>query len=163
MFPNNLKVFEKKIIVDESCIDVLNHTNNKVYLQWMEEAALEHSSALGWSIERYLQYQGGFVAAGHYMEFHRPTFLNDQLTMYTWVQNMESKRSLRRFTLVRDKKVCFIGATQWSFVSFVDGRSRDIPKEVAEAFPILNTDDPVFTEIGVNLRPDYPLDAFCRQ
>lgn len=91
MFPNNLKVFEKKIVVDESCIDVLKHTNNKVYLQWMEEAALEHSSALGWSIERYLQYQGGFVAAGHYMEFHRPTFLNDQLTMYTWVQNMNAR------------------------------------------------------------------------
>lgn len=61
--------------------------------------------------------------------------------------------SLRRFTLVRDKKVCFIGATQWSFVSFVDGRSREIPKEVKDAFPALEPDDPVLVKLASTCVP----------
>ncbi len=146
------KIFEYPIVVGPECIDQMRHTNNKVYLAWMEEAALAHSASLGWPTERYFEYGRGFVAAAHWIEYLRPTFEGEKLSMYTWVQTMETRTSLRRFALVRDRKLCMVGATRWAFVDTASGRSCPITEEVADAFPVVSPEDPVFETLGVNLQ-----------
>ena len=49
-----IAIYEKKIVVTEASIDILGHVNNREYLRWMEEVAIEHSAALGWPQERYM-------------------------------------------------------------------------------------------------------------
>lgn len=151
------KVFPFDIVVGADCIDAMRHTNNKVYLSWMEEASLAHSDALGWPIHRFFEYGKGFVASAHMIEYVRPTFEDDHLTMYTWVHSTESRMSYRRFTLIRDKKVCMIGCTRWAFVDIATGRSCQIPPEIAQVFSAISPEDPIFSHFGVDLLPNYKL------
>lgn len=137
-----LKIFKLNIAVDASCIDVMKHTNNKVYLQWMEEAALAHSGALGWPMERYFQVGGAFIARQHWIEYVRPTFEGDELTMYTWVEKLQDRTSLRRFFLTRANKVCMRGATEWAFIDLNSKKSVAIFPEVVRDFPVVSPDDP---------------------
>ncbi len=92
------RVFAYPIVVGPESIDVMKHTNNKEYLRWMEEAATAHSFRSSVGILRDISKIGqAFVAKAHWIEYLRPTFLGDRLTMYTWVENMQDKTSLRRF------------------------------------------------------------------
>jgi acyl-CoA thioester hydrolase len=148
-------VFEYPIEVDSSCIDVLEHTNNKMYLAWMEEAALAHSESLGWSVERYLDLGQTFVVKKHWMNYLRPTFLGEQLVMKTWVATMEESLSWRRFALFRGKKACFLGSTLYAFVDRTTGRSVLIPPAVSGAFPIVSSASSVLVENRLHLY-DFP-------
>ncbi len=148
-----IRIFALPIIVDESCIDIMQHTNNKVYLKWMEQAALAHSDALGWTMKRYFEVGGAFIAKRHWIQYLRPTHLGDELVLYTWVEGLEGKTSLRRFVLMRDKKICMKGATEWAFVDVKTGRSTEIFPFVAEAFPIVSRDDPELLEKGIKVNP----------
>ena len=67
-----IAIYEKKIVVTEASIDILGHVNNREYLRWMEEVAIEHSAALGWPQERYMAEQHVWVAREHWIEYLRP-------------------------------------------------------------------------------------------
>ena len=81
-----IAIYEKKIVVTEASIDILGHVNNREYLRWMEEVAIEHSAALGWPQERYMAEQHVWVAREHWIEYLRPALLGDHLSVYTWLQ-----------------------------------------------------------------------------
>lgn len=144
-----IRVFAYPIVVGPESIDVMKHTNNKEYLRWMEDAATAHSAALGWTTERYFEIGQAFVAKAHWIEYLRPTYLGEQLTMYTWVDNMEDKTSLRRFYLMRDKKVCMLGATQWAFIDISSGRGVPIPEEVSSSFAVVPSSDEELKALGI--------------
>lgn len=147
------KIFKMDITVGAESIDVMKHTNNKVYLQWMEEAALEHSAYLGWTMERYFEVGGAFIARAHWIEYLRPTFEGDKLTMYTWVENLHGRTSLRRFVLARANKVCMRGATEWAFIDMKTGRAVPIFEEIAKDFPIVPLDDPELEDLPFKVGP----------
>jgi acyl-CoA thioester hydrolase len=154
-FDTRKAVFEYPIEVDSSCIDVLEHTNNKMYLVWMEEAALAHSETLGWPVDRYLNLGQTFVVKKHWMNYLRPTFLREQLMMKTWVATMEESLSWRRFALFRGKKACFLGSTLYAFVDRTTGRSVPIPSFVSEAFPLVHSTSSLLVENRLHLY-DFP-------
>ena len=131
----------------------LGHTNNKEYLRWMEEAALAHSDSLGWTMGRYLKIGKVFVASTHKIEYLRPTFEGDELTMLTWVETMDGSKSRRCFYLKRDNKVCMQGWTEWTFVDLQTGRAANISGEVKNDFPLVPADDPELKASGVRRSP----------
>ena len=144
-----LRIYRLPITVTEDCIDVLGHTNNKEYLRWMEEAAISHSDALGWNMERYLKLGAAFAATVHKIHYLRPTHVGDELIMNTWVETLEKTISRRAFYLTRGGKVCMNGTTEWTFINLKTGRAEEIPPEVAEAFPIVPKGDPLLRENGI--------------
>lgn len=96
-----IAIYEKKIVVTEASIDILGHVNNREYLRWMEEVAIEHSAALGWPQERYMAEQHVWVAREHWIEYLRPALLGDHLSVYTWLQETAGPICLRRYAVVR--------------------------------------------------------------
>jgi len=42
-------------------MDALGHVNNAVYQNYLEQAAIEHSESLGFTLERYWELGGLFV------------------------------------------------------------------------------------------------------
>lgn len=147
------RIFRFPIKVGKESIDVLGHTNNKEYLRWMEEAALAHSDSLGWTMDRYLGIGKVFVASTHKIEYLRPTFEGDELTMLTWVETMDGAKSRRCFYLKRDNEVCMQGWTEWTFVDLQTGRAADISAEVKKNFPLVPPDDPDLKASGVRRSP----------
>jgi acyl-CoA thioester hydrolase len=130
--------YRLEIIVPAEVVDRNRHVNNVAYVQWMQDAALQHSAATGCT--RMTETIGAtWVARMHRIEYLSPGFASDALTVLTWVANFRKVRSLRRyrFTRAADQKVLAQGETDWVFIDVSTGRPRGIPKEIASLFELV--------------------------
>ena len=143
-------IFQYKTTVGPSSIDVLRHVNNREYLRWMEKAAMDHADSLGC---------GAWVAREHWIEFLMPCYLNDELTVYTWVDNIGNSRSLRRYAIKRGDDLVSVGATEWVYIDFKTGRPKVLPDEIHNRFEVVSLTDPRIVELGltrgVRFQPHY--------
>jgi len=131
-------VYRFEITVPASAVDRNRHVNNVAYVQWMQDAALEHSGATGCT--RMTDAAGAtWVARMHRIEYLSPAFAGDVVTVHTWIADFRKVRSLRRYKFIRaaDQKVIAQGETDWVFVDAATGRPRGIPKEIVEAFVLV--------------------------
>jgi len=127
-----------EIIVPPEAVDRNRHVNNVAYVQWMQDAALQHSAMTGCT--RMTEAMGAtWVARMHRIEYLSPAFAGDALTVLTWVADFRKVRSLRRYKFVRaaDQKVIAQGETDWVFIDALTGRPRGIPKEIANLFELV--------------------------
>ncbi len=130
--------YEYRHTVRPEEIDPLGHVNNVAYVDWMQRAALAHSSALGWPGERYRQAGCGWVVRSHTIEYLLPAVAGDQVVVRTWVASMTRVTSLRRYEMYRaaDAALLAKAETLWAFIDFASGQPRRIPKEIADAYPL---------------------------
>jgi acyl-CoA thioester hydrolase len=143
------RVFVKQFEVGKDAIDVMDHVNNQEYLRWMEEIAIEHSSAQGWPMERYLKSGGAWYVRSHFIEYLRPAMLGDRLIICTWVAAMDERTSPRRTLFLRNagrRQILARAETLWTFVDMKRGRAIQIPDEVRHAFEIVETEDEALRE-----------------
>ena len=64
-------------------LDVLGHVNNAVYLNWVEQAAIDHVEALGLGRAWSLAQGGGWVVREHHVTYHRPVRYGDVVLVTT--------------------------------------------------------------------------------
>ena len=127
-----------KILVPAEVVDRNRHVNNVAYVQWMQDAAVQHSAATGCT--RMTEAIGAtWVARMHRIDYLSPAFVGDVLTVLTWVADLRKVRSLRRYRFVRavDQKVLAQGETEWVFVDAATGRPRGIPREMEALFELV--------------------------
>jgi len=136
------RIFHKSLAVGPESIDAVGHVNNREYLRWMEEVAVEHSSAQGWPMERYFADRTAWFAASHFIEYLRPSHVGDALDIYTWITRWDGSNCLRRYAILREqRKLVARGETVWTFVDLASGRARPIPPSVLDAFFTVPDDD----------------------
>jgi acyl-CoA thioester hydrolase len=128
--------FPHTVTADE--IDVQNHANNVVYVQWMQDAAVAHSAALGWPVNRYRGEGHGWVARSHSIVYHQPALEGDQIVVRTWVATMKRVTSVRRYRILRlpDEVLLAEAETTWAFVDFATGQPARVPQEMVDAFRV---------------------------
>ncbi len=143
-------IFRYPVTVGAGSIDALNHANNREFLRWMEEAALRHSDARGWTTERYVASGASWVASQHKLDYLRPAFLGDALTVWTWIADLQPRSSLRRYLVTRDAdgKALAMGQTTWAYIDLASGRGVPVPGEVGASFEIVPDDDPRLDILG---------------
>ncbi len=139
------RIYTKQLRVDEEAIDVHQHVNNQEFLRWMQEIAIEHSTAQGWSMERYLQSGASWYVRSHFIEYLRPALLGDDLLVCTWISDMQERSSPRQTLFLRasDRQILARAETQWIFVNLRNGRPIPIPEELRSAFEIVESEDEV--------------------
>lgn len=135
------RIFSKSLTVGAESIDAVGHVNNREYLRWMEEIAVEHSAAQGWPMQRYFDAGTAWVAARHTIEYLRPSLQGDALSACTWIARWDGRDCLRRYAILRDRKLLARGETVWTFVDLASGRARDILADVLQAFEAVPDDD----------------------
>ena len=126
--------YSKIITIPPSAIDENGHVNNVVYVQWMQDIAVEHYASLGG-----VAAQGAdstWVVRQHSVEYLLPAFEGEEIEIKTWVENIRKVRSLRKYEFVRksDGKVLVKGETDWVFVDVKTGSLKAIPGEVERVF-----------------------------
>jgi acyl-CoA thioester hydrolase len=134
-------VFLFELIVPAEAVDRNRHVNNVAYVQWMQDAAVQHSAATGCT--RMTEAIGAtWVARMHRIEYLSPAFAGDALTVRTWISDFRKVRSLRRYEFVRaaDQRVLARGETDWVLVDASTGRPRGIPKEMVSLFELVPDD-----------------------
>ena len=139
-------------MVGPESIDAVGHVNNREYLRWMEDIAVEHSGAQGWPMERYFQGGNAWVASTHFIEYLRPAFAGDVLDMHTWIATWDRRTSVRRYAVTRQRKLLARGETCWTFVELASGRACDLPIAVTEAFTVVSDDDAELKSLGLARR-----------
>lgn len=126
------EVFGREVTVPPEAIDENGHANNVAYVQWMQDVAIGHFTALG-GAAMLGRFGASWVARSHHIEYLRPAFAGDVLRVTTWIAGMERVKSLRRYEFSRDGQLLARGATDWVFIDAATGRPKRIPEEMKEA------------------------------
>jgi acyl-CoA thioester hydrolase len=132
-------IFEHPLTVAPEDIDPVGHVNNVEYLRWLQDAAIAHSAAQGWSMDRHRTLGHGWVVRSHTIEYRSPAFAGDELVIRTWISTLARVTSMRRYEITRpaDGTILAVAQTNWAYVTFATHAPCRIPKDVAEAFEIV--------------------------
>lgn len=133
--PNN--IFEWEIKITKDMIDRNNHVNNVVYVQLMQDIAIMHSESTG-GTEKVFSMDATWVARSHKIEYLAPAFLDDEIIISTWIENIKKVSSLRRYSFIKktDSKILAKGETEWILVDTNSGRPKKIPDDLKELYPL---------------------------
>jgi acyl-CoA thioester hydrolase len=148
--------------------DALGHVNNAAYLHYLEQAAIEHSAAVGYPLRRYPEMGTLFMVRRHEIDYLRPTSPGDVLEVVTWAAEIRGPRTVRTYEVYRHAHaasevvtvavpadsllpLAYVPAseplvrarTQWVYVELNSGRPLCVPAERIEAFMRTGTTDPV--------------------
>lgn len=135
-------IYRFDLKVSAGVVDGNGHVNNVAYVQWMQDAAISHSSVAGCT--QATEASGGtWVARTHHVEYLRPAFAGDTVTVLTWVADFRKVRSLRKYKFLRaaDSTVLAQAETDWVFVDARTGRPMAIPDEIKNAFVIVGKEE----------------------
>jgi len=128
--------FVLEAVVQAGEIDRLDHASNQVYLRWVLEAALAHTTALGLPEEAYLARGQAWVVRKHELTYLRPAMLGDRLRVETRVTTMSVASSVRKTRIFRDQLLLVEAVTDWVYVALPSGRPVRIPAEIGSRFPV---------------------------
>ncbi|WLT32518.1 thioesterase family protein [Geothrix sp. PMB-07] len=133
-------LFSHTFTIPESAIDVNGHANNLEYLRWMQEVATAHSDAQGWTLDRYQATRTTWVIRSHSIEYLRPAFVGEEITLLTWIGGFEEQSSPRHYLFWRgrDRKILAKARTVWVFVDGDTGRARNIPEAFKSVFEVIS-------------------------
>ncbi len=132
-------IYSHHRVVQPDEIDRLGHANNLVYLRWMLDAAVAHSSAQGWDTAAYERLGAVFVVRAHTIQYLRPAFEKEEIIVRTWVASFRRASSLRRYEMIRatDEKFLATATTEWAFVDLATRLPTRIHPQVIAAFELL--------------------------
>ena len=132
------EIFEYFHTVADDEIDALGHANNVAYVEWMQAAAVAHSTAQGWPGERYREFGSGWVVRSHTIEYHQPASAGNRIVVRTWVATMKKVTSIRRYRIVRldDEELLATAETKWAFIDYATGQPTRIPRQIAGSFQL---------------------------
>ncbi len=134
------EVYEHSHTVRNNEIDGLGHANNVAYVDWMQSAAVAHSTAQGWPNKAYRQLGLGWVVRSHAIEYHQPAFAGNRIVVQTWVATMTKVTSIRRYRILlrEDDKLLATAETKWAFVDYATGQPARIPSEITQSFQVVD-------------------------
>jgi acyl-CoA thioester hydrolase len=131
-------VYLHRLTVTHEDLDRQGHVNNLVYVRWMQDAAVAHSSQQGWTPERYESRGIGWVARSHFIEYLKPAFAGDDVVVRTWVAGFKRVSSVRKYRIERplDGVLLAVAETNWAFVDLETRSPCRIPGEVSDCFEV---------------------------
>lgn len=114
-------------------IDELNHVNNVVYVQWIQDAAVSH-----WNTVAPEEIKKTFVwfIVRHEIDYKHPAKLGDELLISTRVLNARGVSSVRLVQIFRkqDMRLLVESQTTWAMVQVDTHRPARITDEVRNLF-----------------------------
>lgn len=129
-------------------IDVMRHTNNVVYQQWMEAAAWSHSQANGLGPADYEACGHGMVVRRHELDYLAASHLDEDLLIGTWLLSVDRLSTHRVYQIIRlnDGMTIFRGATHLVCIEIASGRLKRMPALFYETYSRLVTGPASTTE-----------------
>jgi acyl-CoA thioester hydrolase len=128
--------FVHEVEVLEADIDNLGHASNLVYLRWVQDAALAHSTALGLPERAYISRGQAWVVRKHEIEYLRAAVAGDRLRIETRVTTMKAANSLRKTEIFRAEQLVCRASTDWVYVDLSRGRPARIPDDLRSVFAL---------------------------
>lgn len=117
-------------------VDVQGRVSNHEIVRILVLAAVRHSDALGWTLEKYRELGAWWVVRRHEVDYLAPAVEGDDLLCHTWPVAASKASAQRRHVLVRsaDGAVIATALNTWALLDMETGRPRRIPRELLAAF-----------------------------
>jgi acyl-CoA thioester hydrolase len=141
-------------------LDAFGHVNNAVYVQYMQEAAIDGSTEAGFGPTWYRERGTGWVIRRLTVRYLAEAVYGDEIDVTTWVSQMRGVSSLREYDLTRASDGARVARAraQWVYLDLEKGRPVRCPADFAAAFaPTGEVED-----LGVRLTKAEPTEAAHR-
>jgi acyl-CoA thioester hydrolase len=141
--------FVRRSTVTGADVDGLQHTNNTVYVRWCEEAAWEHSLALGLDLDSYHRLDRAMAVVEGRYRYLQASYLDDPIATATWIISWDRRLTMTRHFQLRHAQS---GATllraevRFACIEISSGRPRRLPPEFIDGYgPAVRDVDSLFT------------------
>ena len=129
-------IYEKVILITKEFIDMNSHVNNVVFLQFMQDVALEHSAINGYTLKRYKELQTTWMAKKHCINYIKPVFLGQKIKIKTWIDTISKTFAIRKYEFFNEEDntlVCEAEST-WVYIDLKKNRPCKIDEDMKKAF-----------------------------
>ena len=128
-----MKTLEKEITVSKNDLDDLNHVNNVVYIDWIQEIAKNHWKSLV-SNEIIKNYY--WVLLEHQIKYLSPALLDDKIRLKTYIEKTEGIKSSRIVEIYNQdtNKLLVTSKTIWCLINSKTNKPNRIIDEIRQAF-----------------------------
>lgn len=129
--PNFASKYIHQHIVKANEIDELNHVNNVVYLQWVNDVSGLHWNTLAPAAlkEKYI-----WVASRHEIDYHKPAFLGEQLSIQTWIETLAGVKSIRIVHIYRGDVLLAKSRTTWVLLDAKTNKLTRVTEDMQAVF-----------------------------
>ncbi|MCK5677461.1 MAG: acyl-CoA thioesterase, partial [Flavobacteriaceae bacterium] len=131
--PKNTVSHKVTFKVQKNEIDSLNHVNNVVYLQWVNDISGVHWKILSNDI---LNKKYFWVAIRHEIDYVNQAFLGDEITVYTWVGESKGVKSIRNVHIYKEGVLLVKAKTTWCLI---DAKTNKLTRIQQDILDVLTT------------------------
>ncbi|TXJ08040.1 MAG: acyl-CoA thioesterase [Acinetobacter sp.] len=134
------QLFEQHIQVNAQHLDALGYVNNVVYMGWMQDVALAHTTALGLSLQDYVRLNHAMVASEHHVKYRKACFVGDELILRTWLGELTAFTSIRYYLFYRpqDQAIVFQANSVFACVELSSGKVKRLSPTFIQAYQPLD-------------------------
>lgn len=122
---NDVYTTKRTVLTKE--IDVLNHVNNIVYLEWIQDIAYEHWNVL---TENDPQTEYVWYTIRHEIDYLQQAVLGDEITLKTWVGETKGVKSIRHVEVYKEDKLLAKSQTTYCLLNTKTKRPTRITESV---------------------------------
>lgn len=125
--PENTVSYQYTFKVKQKDIDELNHVNNVVYLQWVNNISEQHWNLLATEEikNKYL-----WVVLRHELDYLNQAFLGDEITLLTWVGESIGVKSVRHVQVYKGKTILLKARSTWCLLEQKTLRPTRIKEDI---------------------------------
>ncbi len=131
--------FETKLTVRPDDIDMNQHVHNSRYLDYVLFARYQQMrNNYKFPMEEFLEKGYGWVVKNCWIEYKRPLFLGDEITVRTGVLEVDRTDVKVKFEIIRNKtnKLAANGYFLYTMINVNTGRAEVIPDWVIERYSV---------------------------
>ena len=128
---DQMKHYSKKLTVSEDHIDELNHVNNVVYLQWVQDIAKEHWFSL--APEKFSK-DHFWVVVRHELDYRKQTFLQEEIEVTTYVEEFKGSFSVRCVEFMRGNERLVKAKSKWCLINRTSQKPCRLPVDIANLY-----------------------------
>ena len=120
-------LFRHTLTVGPDHLDELEHVNNVVYLQWVNDISGMHWNQLsaGGLKEKYF-----WVVIRHELDYLNQAVLHDELDLTTWVGESKGVKSIRHVEIYRGETLLVRAASTWCLIDAKTLRPTRIKRDI---------------------------------
>lgn len=126
-------LFSQTRTISEADLDDMQHVNNVVYLQFLQEVAILHWDTLA---PQEIREKIKWVVRKHEIEYLYPARLHDRIELITWVSSASGVSSERCYEIRLNGKVIVKARTLWIAVDPVTHKPLRISDPVKQLFQL---------------------------